>query len=163
MNILGFGSKRTTYADSAGDSESFYSEQRHPSQVPSQATQPSAIVPPLKIGQPELNQVSSGSPKFAHTSSQYPISREMSGQIERPGSMNSLSSYEDDDLHDAYSSGVPASVRETTSWGPIDRQDWHLPSTKEARFPAPPTGRGTTTTQHTSDMSWLNLGGESRV
>lgn len=161
MNILGFGSKRTTYDDSAGDSDSFYSEQRHPSQVPSQATQPSAVVPPLKIGQPELNKVSSGSPRFAHTSSQYPISREMSGQIERPGSINSLSSYEDDDRHDAFSSGVPASVRETTSWGPIDRQDWHLPSTRETRFPAPPTGRGTTT--HTSDMSWLNLGGESRV
>lgn len=160
MNILGFGSKRTTYEDSAGDSESFYSEHRHPSQVPSQATQPSAVVPPLKLGQPELNKVASGSPKIAHTSSQYPLTREMSGQIERPGSFNSLSSYEDDDRHDAFSSGVPASVHETTSWGPIDRHDWRGNSTKETRFPPPSNHH---VAQHSSDMSWLNLGGDSRV
>jgi hypothetical protein len=161
MNILGFGSKRTTYEGSAGDSDSFYSEQRHPSQVPSHATQPSAVIPPLKLGQPELNSVTSGSPKIAHTSSQYPLPREMSGQIERPGSFNSMSSYEDDDRHDAFSSGIPASVRETTSWGPIDRQDWRGNGMKDTIFPAPPSGRAGA--KQSSDMSWLNLGGESRV
>lgn len=162
MNILGFGSKRTTYEEgSAGDSESFYSEHRLPSQVPSQATQPSAVVPPLKLGQPELNKVASGSPRIAHTSSQYPLTREMSGQIERPGSLNSLSSYEDDDRHDAFSSGVPASVHETTSWGPIDRHDWRGNNANETRFPGAPSNRHVA--QHSSDMSWLNLGGDSRV
>ncbi|KIN04197.1 hypothetical protein OIDMADRAFT_159472 [Oidiodendron maius Zn] len=161
MNILGFGSKRTTYEDSAGDSESFYSEQRLPSQVPSQATQPSAVVPPLKLGHPELNKVASGSPTIAHTSSQYPLTREMSGQIERPHSLNSESDYEDDDRRDAFSSGVPASVHETTSWGPIDGRDWRGNYTKETQFPPPHTDRHTA--QHSSDMSWLNLGGDSRV
>lgn len=161
MNILGFGSKRTTYEDSAGDSESFYSEQRLPSQVPSQATQPSAVVPPLKLGQPELNKVASGSPTIAHTSSQYPLTREMSGQIERPHSLNSESDYEDDDRRDAFSSGVPASVHETTSWGPIDGRDWRGNYIKETQFPPPHTDRHTA--QHSSDMSWLNLGGDSRV
>jgi hypothetical protein len=161
MNLLGFGSKRTTYEDSAGDSESFYSEQRHPSQVPSQVTQPSAIVPPLKLaGQPELNQVSSGSPKIAHTSSKFPLTREMSGQIERPESMNSLSSY-GDDRHDAFSSGVPASVHEVSSWTPVEGLGWGGNFSKEARFPTPPSQRRPA--QHSSDMSWLNLGGDSRV
>jgi hypothetical protein len=180
MNILGFGSKRTTYG--SDDSNSQYSDHR-----PSQVTQTSAIVPPLKLGQPELNRVPSGSPTVANTSSKFPLSREMSGQIERPGSTSSISSYNDDDRRDAFSSGVPASVHEQSSWTPVDRHDWaggRAPSSaytesmyattlprstvanfpRETQFPAPPSYQRPPAQQsNISDMSWLNLGGESRV
>lgn len=159
MNMLGFGSKRTTYEDSAGDTESYYSENRVPGHIPIQTTQSPAAVPPLKIGHPGLSQVASGSPTIA--SNHYPLTREMSGQIERHNSMNSLSSYEDDDRHDAFSSGIPASVHETSTWGPIDRQDWRGNAPRETRFPAPPSSRPGA--QQSSDMSWLNLGGDTRV
>ena len=181
MNILGFGSKRTTYG--SDDSDSQYSDHRLPSQV----TQPSAMVAPLKLGQPELNRVASGSPTIANSSSKFPLTREMSGQIERPGSTSSQSSYEDDDRRDAFSSGVPASVHEQSSWTPVDRHDWAagrpessysesiygtgatLPRgtttnfPKDTRFPVPPSSHRPPAQHPSSDMSWLNLGGESRV
>ncbi|TVY81288.1 hypothetical protein LSUE1_G006467 [Lachnellula suecica] len=170
MNILGFGSKRTTYAE---DADSLYSDTR----------QNSAMPPPLKIGgQPELNRVTTGSPTIAHHSSRVPISREMSGQIERSGSISSSSSYTDD-RYDAFSSGVPASVHEQSSWTPVDRSDWvdgRTPSsnysdsvytsfpirntnnlTNDLRFPTPPAAnRPPPRNQQSSDMSWLNLGAE---
>ena len=180
MNILGFGSKRTTYEDSDGDSESRYS---HDQRLPSQATQTSAMVLPLKLStQPELSRVASASPKIAYTSSKFPLTREMSGQIERPGSMNSMSSYDDDDRRDAFSSGVPASVHEQSSWTPVERQDWAtrtqsdaysetvytttLPRStaadfpRDTQFPSPPSHKHPP--QPSTDMSWLNLGGESK-
>jgi hypothetical protein len=177
MNILGFGSKRTTYAE---DADSLYSDNRLPSGV----TQASAMPPPLKLGgQPELNRVASGSPTIAHHSSNFPLTREMSGQIERSGSISSFSSYTDD-RYDAFSSGVPASVNEQTSWTPVDRSDWEngrAPSsnysesiytsqparstanhlTKDLRFPTPPTSqRPPPPPQQSNDMSWLNLGAD---
>jgi hypothetical protein len=175
MNILGFGSKRTTYAE---DADSLYSDNRLPSGV----TQASAMPPPLKLGgQPELNRVASGSPTVAH-SNNFPLTREMSGQIERSGSISSFSSYTDD-RYDAFSSGVPASVNEQTSWTPVDRSDWEngrAPSsnysesvytsqparstanhlTKDLRFPTPPTSQRPPQPQQSSDMSWLNLGAD---
>jgi len=176
MNILGFGSKRTTYADA----DSLYSDNRLQSGV----TQASAMPPPLKLGgQPELNRVASGSPTIAHHSNNAPLTREMSGQIERTGSISSFSSYTDD-RYDAFSSGVPASVNEQTSWTPVDRSDWEndrTPSsnysesiytsqparstanhlTKDLRFPTPPTSqRAPPPPQQTNDMSWLNLGAD---
>ena len=182
MNILGFGSKRTTYEGSDRSSESQYSDYRLPSQV----TQTSAMVPPLKIGErPELNRVASGSPTIANSSSKFPLTREMSGTIERHASMSSLSSY-NDDRHDAFSSGIPASIHEQQStWNPVDKQDWaigraysnaytesqydrtlprstnqNLP--KGTPFPPPPSQRASPPKQ-SSDMSWLNLGGETRI
>ena len=182
LNILGFGSKRTTVG-SDPDTSSQYSEHR-----PSQLTQHSAMVPPLKFGgPPELNRVASGSPTVADTSSRFPLTREMSGQIER-SSIASASSYDDDDRRDAFSSGIPASVNEQNSWDPVDRQDWAaggrgqsnaytesvyaqtLPRStvgtfpRDTRFPIPPTSqmpKRPTPPHPTSDMSWLNLGGES--
>lgn len=176
MNILGFGSKRTTYAD---DTDSFYSENR-----PSGVTQSSAMPPPLKVGgRPQVNRVASGSPTVAHHSTKFPLTGEMSGQIERSGSISSLSSYTDD-RYDAFSSGVPASVHEQTSWTPVDRSDWadgRVPSsnysdsvyapnlprntgnrlTKDLQFPTPPTShRPQPQPQSSNDMSWLNLGAD---
>ncbi|KAF4635166.1 hypothetical protein G7Y89_g2923 [Cudoniella acicularis] len=181
MNILGFGSgsKRTTYDEGSDrDSGSQYSDQ-HRSGV-TQLTQPSALPPPLKIpGQPELNRVASASPTIANHSNQYALSREMSGTIERPGSMSSFSSYTDDRL-DAFSSGVPASVHEQTAWTPVEAgQGWgransdaysesvytNLPRgptnnlPKDLRFPTPP-GQRPPPPKPTNDMSWLNLGNE---
>jgi hypothetical protein len=179
LNILGFGTKRTTYGS---DSDSQYSDHRQQSQV----TQTSALVPPLKLaGQPELNKVPSGSPTVANIQGKYPLSREMSGQIERSGSIGSLSSYNDDDRRDAFSSGVPASVHEQNSWTPVDRHDWNagraptnaytesmyatkLPRSTVPNFPQPsnfpgPSSRTPLQQSNISDMSWLNLGGESRV
>ena len=177
MNILGFGgSKRTTYEGSDRSSGSRYSDYRLPSQV----TQSSATVPPLKIGQrAELNRVASGSPTIANSSSKFPLTREMSGTIERHGSVSSLSS-SNDDRHDAFSSGVPASVHEQQgAWTPIDRQagsigraysnaytesNYEKTLPRDTRFggtPFPPPQRSPT--KQRSDMSWLNLGGESRI
>ena len=180
MNILGFGSKRTTYEGSDRSSESQYSDYRLPSQV----TQSSAMVPPLKIGdRPELNRVASGSPTIANSSSKFPLTREMSGTIERHGSVSSMSSY-NDDRHDAFSSGIPASIHEQQSaWNPVDKQDWAigraysnayteseynktLPRSTNQNFPKgtpfpPPPQRSPP--KQSSDMSWLNLGGESRI
>lgn len=175
LNILGFGSKRATdYENSVRDSASNYSE-NHKSQV----TQHSALPQPLKIpGQPELNTVASRSPTInpSHSSS-YPLTRAMSGQIERANSINSVSSY-NDDRHDAFSSGIPASVHEQNTWTPVDRSDWsgrdntssmysesvypptHARNTAhDMHFPTPPTSQRTARQQR-DDMSWLNLGND---
>ena len=179
MSILGFGSKRNTYASEAAESDtSRYSDHR-----PSHITQNSATVPPLKLGQPELNRVMSGSPTVANSSAK-PLTREMAGRIERSGSVSTFSSFNDDDRRDAFSSGVPASVHEN-AWTPVERQDWAngraasnaytesfyaqtLPRSTVANFPqdtqfsAPPTLQRSPQ-QISSDMSWLNLGGEPRI
>lgn len=173
LNILGFGSKRTTYEGSDRSSESEYSMQR--------ATQASALVPPLNIGdRPELNRVMSGSPTIAHQPNQF-LSGEMSAQLERSASFNSISSY-NDDRHDAFSSGIPASVHEQNTWTPVDGQNWGGASNysesiyattlgrstmhnfqRDTQFPAPgqPPARPAPPPQQ--DMSWLNLGNETRI
>jgi len=175
LNILGFGSKRTTYEGSDRSSE--YSIHQMPSRN-------SAIVPPLKIGdRPELNRVMSGSPTVAHPSSKFPLSGEMSGKIERSGSISSLSSF-NDDRHDAFSSGVPASVNEQNAWTPVGggggwntrasnysesvyattlgRNTGNFDNNRTTRFPGAEPGVPQMPTQ-TADMSWLNLGGNSRI
>ena len=174
LNTLGFGSKRAT-VESETESSSQYSDHR-----PSHLTQHSATVPPLKLGGPPgLNRVATGSPTVENTSSRFPLTREMSGQIER-SSIASNSTYDDDDRRDAFSSGVPASVHEqNSSWDPVDRPGWGTgrgQSTaysesnygprdtmasfpRDTRFPAPPTSPGPPVP--TQDMSWLNLGGEN--
>jgi hypothetical protein len=174
MNILGFGSKRTTYEGSDRSSDSHYSDQRLPSQI----TQASAIPMPLKLSErpPELNRVVSGSPTIAYQSSKFPLSREMSGTIERPGSVSTVSSF-NDDRNDAFSSGIPASVHEQNTWTPFDKPGWGtrpppsnysesvyattLHQSTAPNFPPPqPPQRQP---QKSSDMSWLNLGGNTRL
>ncbi|KAE9381565.1 hypothetical protein N431DRAFT_321748 [Stipitochalara longipes BDJ] len=175
MNILGFGSKRTTYEGSDRSSDSQYSEQRLPSQI----TQVSAVPMPLKLGDrpPELNRVMSGSPTIAYQSNNFPLTREMSGTIERPGSMSTLSSF-NDDRNDAFSSGVPTSVHEQNAWTPFDKPAWgsrpapsnysesvyattlHQSTAPNLPLPQPPQRQPA---QQSSDMSWLNLGGNTRI
>jgi len=175
MNILGFGSKRTTYEGSDRSSDSHYSDQRLPSQI----TQTSAVPMPLKLGErpPELNRVTSGSPTIAYQSSKFPLTREMSGTIERPGSISSVSSF-NDDRNDAFSSGIPASVHEQSSWTPFDKTGWGsrptpsnysesiyattLHQSTAPNFPTPPPPQRQLA-QQSSDMSWLNLGGNTRI
>ncbi|EPE29155.1 hypothetical protein GLAREA_00315 [Glarea lozoyensis ATCC 20868] len=176
MNILGFsGSRRTTMDENAqrDSSVSAYSEPRA-----SQITQQSAMPVPLKVpvpGQPELNRVMSGSPTLAVHSTPYPLTREMSGTIERQ-SGSSFSSYTDDRL-DAFSSGIPASVHEQNTWTPVDGNNtWgnHPPSQAytesvyardtqqyqtETRYPIPSEPQRQLP-PHASDMSWLNLGND---
>lgn len=172
LNILGFGSKRTTYEGSDRSSDSEYSVQQR-------ATQVSALVPPLKLGdRPELNRVLSGSPTIAHQPNQF-LSGEMSAQLERSASFKSVSSY-NDDRHDAFSSGIPASVHEQNTWTPVDGQGWggasmysesnYAPTLgrstmhnfqRDTQFPAP--GQPPARAPPPQDMSWLNLGNETRI
>ncbi|KAL2064891.1 hypothetical protein VTL71DRAFT_4031 [Oculimacula yallundae] len=177
LNILGFGSKRTTYDGEGSDRSSEYSIHQMP-------VHGSAIVPPLKISdRPELNRVASGSPTVAHPSSKFALSGEMSGKIERSGSINSTSSF-GDDRHDAFSSGVPASVNEQQNgWTPVGgNSGWNTRASNYSESVYTTTlGRNTSTfndrdtrfpgaepavpqiQQPTADMSWLNLGGNSRI
>ncbi|CZS91255.1 uncharacterized protein RAG0_01969 [Rhynchosporium agropyri] len=172
LNILGFGSKRTTYEGSDRSSE--YSIQQMP-------THGSAVVPPLNVSdRPELNRVASGSPTVAHPSNKFPLSGAMSGQIERSGSISSMSSF-NDDRYDAYSSGVPASVSEhQNGWNPVGgvggNSAWNIRTSnysesvytttindRDTRFPSVEPGVPRLPTAPSADMSWLNLGGGSRI
>jgi hypothetical protein len=177
-NILGFGgSKRTTYDGSTRSSGSQYSDYR----VPSQITQSSAAVKPLKIDRPELNQVASGSPRIAGGPGNFPLTPEMSGKIERHHSASTISSF-NTDRHDAFSSGIPASVHEQPGiQAPIEKQDWSIGRAysnayTESTYDRTSTNQNVSMMNHfqtipsqqpqikqTSDMSWLNLGGESKI
>jgi hypothetical protein len=176
LNILGFGTKRTTYGSNASDRESQYSE----NPPPTRATQESAMVPPLNLGASgRMSQVPSGSPTIAHQAKGYPLVQGQSGQIERSNSLSSVSSYGDN--RDAFSSGIPASVNEDQHWTPVgggggwggrapssvytDSNYTQTPPRTTMvedsrnpvpRFPQPP--RYQTPPQQSSDMSWLNLG-----
>lgn len=194
LNILGFGagSRPTTYANTEGSSH--YSEPRVNSQY-TQGTQPSAVVPPLRLaGGPELNRVVSGSPKISSSPYGFPLTKEMSGQIERSGSVSSLSTFDPNDRADAFSSGIPASIHEQPDswlpfqggWGAQGQQprgsnaytdSIYAPSDprssaaqasqfmRDSRFPAPPVGgnKSGRTQEVNSDMSWLNLGGDTKI
>lgn len=182
LNIMGFGNKRTTYG-SQSDRGSVYSD----GGLPTRATQNSAMVPPLNLGPPQgrLSQVPSGSPTIAHQTRGFPLEQGMTGKIERPHSVSSVSSY--GDLRDAFSSGVPESISEEKTWTPVGGYGWgadrapssvytdsnyaHTPQRTTmvedtdrnavSRFPDPP--RYQTHPQQPSDMSWLNLGNERGV
>ncbi|CAM1506899.1 Fc.00g065400.m01.CDS01 [Cosmosporella sp. VM-42] len=171
LQVLGFGgSKRNTQGS---EQSSRYSEaaQHHNPRV----TQDSATVPPLNFDfHPEVNSVNSGSPVVASYGTKIPFSNGMAGKIERPPSKTSSS---------GYSSGIPESVndewerRDTTKpWG-ADRAPDNAyqpsfyfgtplsPSTGKPRHP--PSGISKqpqlAMASTSSDMSWLNLGDQSRV
>ncbi|RDW63927.1 hypothetical protein BP5796_10429 [Coleophoma crateriformis] len=164
LNILGFGSKRSTYEGSDRDSDlSAYSEQRRPSGV----TQVSAVPPPLRIpGQPEFNRVNSGSPRIAMAANGFPLGEGMSGHISHSDARSSSSSLPD--RYDGFSSGVPESVDD---W-PIGRAPSEaytasvygatLPRGTGSPFPQQerdvPMPRRPQHNTTNSDMSWLNLG-----
>ncbi|KAI9053583.1 hypothetical protein LZ554_002537 [Drepanopeziza brunnea f. sp. 'monogermtubi'] len=166
LNILGLGSRRTTYEGS--DRSSQYS-------IDQDQTRPSAIVPPLKItgDRPEFSSVMSYSPTVQ---SHNPTTGEMAGRIGRSGSIDSSTSSVHD-RHDAFSSGVPESIDEQ-QWPHVDgAAGWHNRASEysESNY-ATTMGRQTEVysydndaatrfpgSQHLhplprNDMSWLNLG-----
>jgi hypothetical protein len=161
LNILGFGASKRTTVDS--DQSSHYSDMNR-------MTQDSATVPHLHVeGRPELNRVNSGSPTVSQYNSKIPLREGLTGRIERPLSQASS----------GYSSGIPASVHE--AWDPTGTktQPWgaqRAPSSAyTASYSPNPTGASQAIPQSgvsqqpqlmmattSSDMSWLNLGDQSR-
>lgn len=160
LNIFGFGKRATVADDQATDrsSGSRYSDPR----VPSQVTQASAMVPPLNIGErPEMQRINSGVPSYQN--SLFPFPRASVGQLQRPGSVSTLSSF--DGQRDAFSSGIPESIYDDFS---ATRQSSNVFSDSnyplrapESPQPAMPTSYQTNT--DSADMSWLNLGEQRRL
>lgn len=169
LQMLGFGgSRRNT---STSDQSSRYSES--PSYNNPRVTQDSATVPPLNFQGPEVNSVNSGSPVVATYGSTIPFKDGMTGKIERPPSNASS----------GYSSGIPESVHEawdrdeSKPWGSDRAVQWngaYNPSFYVAT-PLSPSMTGTKNAPSgvskqpqlamastSSDMSWLNLGDQSR-
>jgi hypothetical protein len=180
LNILGFGSKRATDYDSGSDraSGSQYSDAGLPTST--QVSQVSAMPPPLGLGRPagRMSRVASNSPTIGHASDGFPLKEGMAGQIERPGSSSTVSSY--NDHRDTVSTGVPASVHQDT-WTPVSGSRWgredEVPNMaySESNYATIlPRGKPTNSSshaaasdrralpQHSSDMSWLNLGAGER-
>ncbi|KAK2600288.1 hypothetical protein QQS21_005007 [Conoideocrella luteorostrata] len=161
LQILGFGNGKRATATS--EQSSRYSEATNNPRV----TQDSATVPPLNFdGRPRVNSVNSGSPVVAQHTAKMPFTESMSGTIERPVSP----------MSSGYSSGIPESIIEI--WDPMEaNKPWgadRAPSSayRTADVPGsssvqpPPTGvskQPQLAMASTSDMSWLNLGDQSRV
>ncbi|QPH00665.1 hypothetical protein C2857_004509 [Epichloe festucae Fl1] len=166
LQILGFGNGKRATATSERSSQ--YSE----AMSDPRATQSSATVPPLNFdGRPRVNSVNSGSPVVAQHTVKMPFTESMSGTIERPVSP----------VSSGYSSGIPESINEI--WDPMEvKKPWganRAPSSAYApsayRTAGDPAGSTTQQPSHgdckqpqfamssTSDMSWLNLGDQSRV
>lgn len=203
LNVLGFGSKRTTYEgnDLVSDRSSNYSQDVRSSQnarttLGTIDTQHSAIPAPLVLGDPSvrmsLNRVPSGSPTIQQHNEgglPSPLHQEMSGYISRHSSVSSASSYTS--RIDDYSSGIPEGiVDEQRSWDPTHwaGQGHQSAAYSESNY-GPRTPMNTTYAQQVQDarapggadrsykqlavkdakptsaqdMSWLNLGHESRI
>jgi hypothetical protein len=188
LNILGYGASQPPAQASApaapaqasaqratvvSDRSSQYS-QSHFSQAPTtrnvRATQDSATVPPLNFeAPPGMNRVNTGSPVVS-SYPDIPWKEGMSGKIERPVSAVSALSA----TSSGYSSGIPESIQE--SWDPTHAgKSWganRAPSSAYAPSivsSAQPQGLGVSkqpklaTASTSNDMSWLNLGENSRV
>ncbi|KAJ6446000.1 Heat shock protein 16 [Purpureocillium lavendulum] len=174
LQILGFGGqKRNTIVS---EQSSHYSENTGTNNHTSRVTQDSATVPPLNFdrgleGRPSVNSVNSGSPVVAQYNSKLPAEG-MSGKIERPVSPVSSA---------GYSSGIPESIND--AWDPADGKPWgadRAPSsaytgsyqygaslTPSAAARQAPSGVSKqpqlAMAATSSDMSWLNLGDQSRA
>jgi hypothetical protein len=169
LQLLGFGgAKRTT---TGSERSSRYSDSTGPNP---RITQDSATVPPLNFdGRPEVNSVNTGSPVVSQHASHVPAEG-MMGTIERPVSKASS----------GYSSGIPESVND--SWEPSETSSkpWgserapssaYVPSFYYGTSLAPsaagarPSHAGVSRqpqlamASQSSDMSWLNLGDQSKV
>ncbi|KAL2114430.1 hypothetical protein VUR80DRAFT_7118 [Thermomyces stellatus] len=171
LNILGFGGKRATMDSDDG---SKYSDDKL-----NRVTQDSVTVPPLSMepfsGRPELNRVHSGSPTVSQAPTQWPIMKEgMAGTIERPGSQGSE--------YTGYSSGIPESTYDTLDQGET-KKPWGAdrapaaaysgnghsqPSSLDPSSTSGPAQIGISRqpplkeAKLSTDMSWLNLGGNNR-
>ncbi|KAM0462739.1 hypothetical protein ACHAPV_003563 [Trichoderma viride] len=188
LNILGYGASQppaqapapaapaqvsAQRATVVSDRSSHYS-QSHYSQAPTtlnaRATQDSATVPPLNFeAPPGMNRVNTGSPVVS-SYPDIPWKEGMAGKIERPiSAVSALSA-----TSSGYSSGIPESIQE--SWDPTHAgKSWganRAPSSAYAPSivsSAQPQGLGVSkqpklaTASTSNDMSWLNLGENSRV
>lgn len=182
LQILGYGaaqpSAQATEQPSAqataaqrstvvSDRSSHYSQVTNVRNV--RATQDSATVPPLNFeAPPGMSRVNTGSPVVSHYHD-IPWKEGMSGKIERPTSTVSALSA----TSSGYSSGIPESVQE--SWDPTHAgKAWGVDRAPSSAY-APSITSGQpyalgvskqpqlTTASTSNDMSWLNLGDNSRV
>jgi hypothetical protein len=187
MNILGLGSKRTTY-NSDRSSNSQYSDVR----VPSQVTQVSAMPQPLQIPQFDgqaLGRVRSASPTVSQAPSiNWPAQSGIQGTVRRSMDEDSDDGYLDEKGFEGglrepeqawqqppshgqggWASGRAVSNAYTESdYGTLagageSRVDiGHYPNVPSTRMPEQPQQHSRGWSQggqhHTSDMSWLNLG-----
>ncbi|KAK3180192.1 hypothetical protein K4F52_008391 [Lecanicillium sp. MT-2017a] len=166
LQILGYGSNKRGTVTS--EQSSHYSETANQTNHANpRATQDSATVPPLNFeGRPEVNSVNTGSPVVSQYTSKVPTEG-IAGTIERP--VSPLSSVS------GYSSGVPESINEmwenrndNKPWG-TDRAPssiYQHSKSDSASAPAPASGVSQqpqlAMAAKSSDMSWLNLGEQSR-
>jgi hypothetical protein len=173
LNILGYGAPQPP-AQAPGQRNTVASERSsHYSQAPTtrnvRATQDSATVPPLNFDAPPgMSRVNTGSPVVS-SYPDIPWRDGVSGTIERPASnVSALSA-----TSSGYSSGIPESIQETwdpthagKTWG-ADRapSSAYAPSISSAQPHALGVSKQPqlTTASTSNDMSWLNLGENSRV
>lgn len=162
LQILGYGNKRATVTS---ERSSRYSE-ANSAHNNTRATQDSATVPPLNFeAPPEVNSVNSGSPVVSQYVSKVPTEG-IAGTIERPVSPLSTVS--------GYSSGVPESINEmfrhsdeNKPWG-HDRAPSSIYQHHREDSAAVPQSSGVSQQPQlamaatSSDMSWLNLGDQTR-
>ncbi|KAI1157193.1 hypothetical protein F4825DRAFT_6405 [Nemania diffusa] len=170
-SIIGFGSKSRRDTE-VSDESSRYSDVRR--------TQDSATVPPLQVPADaglSFHRVNSGSPTVSQYGSK--IREGLSGQIERPMSAVSAVS------SSGYSSGIPPSVHE--AWDPtMTKKPWGTDRAPSSAYSSGtvseglyPTGLGAPSSHRpamgmgmsrqpqlavasiSTDMSWLNLGGDN--
>ncbi|KFA70471.1 hypothetical protein S40285_00644 [Stachybotrys chlorohalonatus IBT 40285] len=177
LQLLGFGGPPRPRSRVTSES-SHYSESQNPHP---RRTQDSATVPPLNFeGRAGVNRVNSGSPVVSQHPSSIPFRDGMSGKIERPVSKASS----------GYSSGIPESVSDM--WEAADgERPWGAKRASNSAYvpsfywgtPLAPAGAASVATvgepsRHTpsgvstqpqlskaktsSDLSWLNLGGQGR-
>lgn len=181
LHILGYGSAQApaqapapALAPAPAQRNTLASDRSsHYSQTPTtrnvRATQDSATVPPLNFeAPPGMSRVNTGSPVVSSFPN-IPWKEGMSGKIERPiSAVSALSA-----ASSGYSSGIPESILETwdpthagKAWG-ADRapSSAYAPSISGAQpHPLGVSKQPQLTTASTSnDMSWLNLGDNSRV
>ncbi|KAL6698527.1 hypothetical protein J3F84DRAFT_226341 [Trichoderma pleuroticola] len=174
LGILGYGSAQaqaqapvTALAPApanrdtlASDRSSHYSQTTTTRNV--RQTQDSATVPPLNFeAPPGMNRVNTGSPVVSSYPN-IPWKEGMQGTIERPVSAVSALSA----TSSGYSSGIPESIQET--WDPTHAgKAWgadRAPSSAYAPSASGVSRQPQLATASTSnDMSWLNLGDNSRV
>ncbi|KJZ78326.1 hypothetical protein HIM_02364 [Hirsutella minnesotensis 3608] len=177
LQILGLGqSKRKSGISEQSSAYSDHGNSLHPSTAgnvqPLLVRKDSATVPPSNFERrPEVNNVVSGSPQVAQFASGVPAEG-MSGKIVRPTS----------DASSGYSSGVPESINDTWDaavagkpWGanraPVSTYSpAHQYGTSQSSIGvlrAPPSGMSSqpqlAMAANSSDMSWLNLGDQSRA
>ncbi|KAL7932800.1 hypothetical protein V8C35DRAFT_72876 [Trichoderma chlorosporum] len=176
LGILGYGSSQapaqpgvTALAPAppnrdtmASDRSSHYSQTTTTRNV--RQTQDSATVPPLNFeAPPGMSRVNTGSPVVS-SYPDIPWREGMSGKIERPiSAVSALSA-----TSSGYSSGIPESVQET--WDPTHAgKAWGADRAPSSAYSVQVHPLGVSkqpqlaTASTSNDMSWLNLGDNSRA